>query len=97
MLHVIRNEVSDKRHADYGAFWLFLCSHGTDSNHIYGSDDVLVNMRDVYDLLTSCNFPEMAGKPKMVVIQACSGGKLVVLYKQKEPIWINSKSVIRKT
>jgi len=74
MLHVIYHELQDKRHEDCGVFWLCILSHGTDTNYIYGSDGVPVNLRDIYDLLSPPNFPGMAGKPKVVMIQACSGG-----------------------
>jgi len=72
---VIRNEVGNRHHAESGVFWLAILSHGTEANHIYGSDGVLVNLKDVYDLLSPINFPLMAEKPKIVVIQACSGSE----------------------
>jgi len=32
----------------------------------------------VYDLLTPLNFPGMAGKPKVVILEVCSGGNQLI-------------------
>jgi len=50
-------------------------SHGGVNNHIYGVDMKRVRLTDVYDLLTPLNFPGMAGKPKVVIIEAASGSE----------------------
>ena len=52
-------------------------SHGT-NEIIYGSDERAVNLSDIYDLISAHRFPAMAGKPKWVILQACSGGNLTI-------------------
>jgi hypothetical protein len=59
-------------HANLGMFALVLMSHGG-----YGTistKDGTLKLVDIYRLLSSQNFPAMRGKPKMVILQACSGG-----------------------
>ena len=34
-----------------------------------------VDLMEIRDLLSPHNFPAMKGKPKLMVIQACSGGE----------------------
>ena len=71
----IKEETTHPDHEDYGMFVLVLMSHGLDGDVILGSDMKAVKLSDVYDLLSPLNFPKMAGKPKLIIIQACSGGK----------------------
>lgn len=54
-------------------FVLVISSHGTEG-HVCGSDDVLVKLTDIYDLLSPKNFTAMKYKPKLIIIQACGGG-----------------------
>ena len=73
MLRVIREETQHPSHHGYGMFVLIIMTHGTD-RELYGSDGRAVKVSDIYDLLSAGNFGAMAGKPKMVIIQACAGG-----------------------
>ena len=50
-------------------------SHGKKGNIILDVDKKPVDLATIYKPLSPANFPAMAGKPKMVIIQACSGGK----------------------
>ena len=50
-------------------------SHGCEDEVILGSDQIGIKLKEVYNLLSSSNFPNMAGKPKVIVVQACAGGK----------------------
>jgi len=50
-------------------------THGGVNNYIYGVDGKRVKLTDVYDLLTPLKFPGMTGKPKIVILEACSGSK----------------------
>jgi len=74
MWETIKEQINDTRCADHGMFFLFIGSHGIE-NHIYGSDGKLVRLTDLYDLLSVPNNSVIAEKPKLVVIQACSGSK----------------------
>ena len=54
-------------------------SHGKRGDIILDVDKKPVDLVTIYKLLSPANFPAMAGKPKMVIIQACSGGKNLLL------------------
>jgi len=54
---------------------LVIMTHGGVGGFIYGADMKRVKLTDVYDLLTPLNFPGMAGKPKIVILETCSGSK----------------------
>ncbi|XP_067940811.1 caspase b-like isoform X2 [Watersipora subatra] len=73
MLEVIRNETG--RHADenYGMFVLVIMSHGSETG-ISGTDGTMVQRTDINNALSAQNFPAMARKPKLLIVQACSGG-----------------------
>jgi len=61
-------------HTDLGCHVLVIMTHGGLNNYIYGTDLKRVKLTDVYDLLTPLNFPGMAGKPKVVILEVASGG-----------------------
>jgi len=68
--------VKKEEHKDLGCHVLVIMTHGGLNNHILGTDLKRVKLTDVYDLLTPLNFPGMAGKPKVVILEVCSGGNL---------------------
>lgn len=74
MLQLIEQETKHPDHKKFGMFALVIMSHG-DVGKIYGTDLKQIKLDDVYDRIAAAHFPQMAGKPKMVVIQACSGGE----------------------
>ena len=75
MLQEIDDEtVNNPEHDDYGMFILVLMSHGAENECIFGTDGKLVKLNDVYFSLSAKRFPEMSGKPKFVIVQACAGG-----------------------
>ena len=74
----IEEEIANPKHADYGMFILVVMSHGADKDQIYGSDMNVVKLQHIYDLLSPSNFPCMSGKPKVVIVQACAGGKAYI-------------------
>jgi len=74
MLSAVKSEVKKGEHKDLGCHVLVIMTHGGLNNHIYGTDLKRVKLTDVYDLLTPLNFPGMAGKPKVVILEVCSGG-----------------------
>jgi len=48
-------------------------SHGQ-KDQIGGCDGGLIAIDDVLRLISAQNFPHMQRKPKVVIIQSCSGG-----------------------
>ena len=72
-------------HANLGMFVLVLMSHGgyctlaaTDEDSPTG-DAIQIKLVDIYRLLSAQKFPAMKGKPKMIILQACSGGLSVLM------------------
>ena len=72
----IQLETQRQEHKTLGMFVLLLMSFGKRDNIILGSDYQPVDLVKVQDLLSPYNFPAMKGKPKLVIVQACSGCKL---------------------
>ena len=61
-------------HEDLGMFVLVITGHGAEGS-VQGSDGEHIRLTDIYQLLSARNFPAMKGKPKLIIIQACAGGK----------------------
>ena len=55
-------------------------SHGERGDIITDSEGQPVELVDIQDLLSPKNFPAMKGKPKLMIVQACSGGKYCGLW-----------------
>lgn len=74
MLATIRKETKHPNHEKfgYGAIALVIMTHGTETE-VYGRDGVPVRLTDIYDLMSPYEFESMAGKPKIIIIQACAG------------------------
>mgnify|MGYP001804846550 CR=1 FL=1 len=75
---MIDGQTGESAHKDLRSFVLVVMSHG-DEGSIVGSDGRHVKITDLTDLLSPKNFPEMKKKPKIIIIQACAGGKLMQL------------------
>ena len=56
---------------------LCILTHG-DMNYLYGSDGERVAVTTLLDHLSNQRCPAMAGKPKLVLIQACRNGESCV-------------------
>ena len=74
----IDKDTRESVHSNLGMFVLVLMSHGGYGT-IAAKDGntgtmTQIKLVDIYRLLSSLNFPAMRGKPKMVILQACSGG-----------------------
>ena len=74
----IDKDTRESVHSNLGMFVLVLMSHGGYGT-IAAKDGntgtmTQIKLVDIYRLLSSRNFPAMRGKPKMVILQACSGG-----------------------
>ena len=79
LLDVIKSETEDTRHEDFGMFVLVIMSHGTENDCFYGTDLKTVRLVDICELLAGRNFPAMEGKPKLIIVQACAGGKKLLI------------------
>ena len=73
MISVIREETSNPDHSSYGMFALVIMSHGTETKLI-STDGEKIELSTVYNFLSPSQFSAMRGKPKWLIIQACSGG-----------------------
>ena len=71
---LINVDTGENVHKELGMFVLVIMSHG-DEGCVLGSDDRRVKLTDIYNMLSGDNFPAMSGKPKLIIIQACSGGR----------------------
>ena len=69
---LVDSETHQSVHKDLGAFVLVIMSHGREGS-VAGCDEKLILITDIIDLLSPKNFPDMEGKPKIIIIQACAG------------------------
>lgn len=74
MMDIIREETKRPEHKRLGMFAVVLMAHGYSGDVVFGSDEKPVYLADVRRILSAANFSAMAGKPKLMVILACSGG-----------------------
>jgi len=72
------DETGEFVYKNLGVFVLVITSHGAE-NCVAGVDGKLVKLTDIYNLLSPRNFPAMQGKPKLIIIQACAGGRREML------------------
>lgn len=63
---------SRPEHKNVDAAGLFILSHGLE-HHIVASDGLHVSVNHLVNYFSNPNSPYLAGKPKLVVIQACRG------------------------
>lgn len=73
-MDAVKEESRIPDHYTFGMFAIALMSYGGEGDVIQGSDGILISLPEIRDLLSSCKFPAMAGKPKLMVVQTCSGG-----------------------
>jgi len=91
MLSAVKSEVKKEEHEDLGCHVLVIMTHGGLNNHIYGTDLKQVKLTDVYDLLTPLNFPGMAGKPKVVILEVCIV-EVIIRYRKMNTILVYTVS-----
>jgi len=70
MLSAVKSEVKKEKHKEFGCHILVVMTHGGEDNCIYGTDLEKVNLTDLCDLY----FDGISRKPKVVILEACSGG-----------------------
>ena len=68
-------------HANLGMFVLVIMCHGDYGTVLAKESGSYKHIRlvDIYRLLSPQNFPAMKGKPKMIILQACSGGLFIAV------------------
>ena len=74
---LVDRETHQSVHKDLGTFVLVIMSHGSEGS-VAGCDEKLILITDIIDLLSPKNFPDMEGKPKIIIIQACAGSMLCI-------------------
>lgn len=65
-------EISRMDHSNFDCFVCCLLSHGANGG-IYGTDSVLVEIKDITSMFKGVACPSLANKPKLFFIQACRG------------------------
>ncbi|XP_067947674.1 malignant fibrous histiocytoma-amplified sequence 1 homolog [Watersipora subatra] len=71
----IKEETQREEHECLSMFVLVIMSHGQTGDMILDSKGHPFSLADIKNMLSPLNFPSMAGKPKLLIIQACSGEK----------------------
>ncbi|XP_067941065.1 malignant fibrous histiocytoma-amplified sequence 1 homolog [Watersipora subatra] len=74
ILKKIEKETKREEHHKLGMFVLIIMSHGTDGDMILDHHGEQFSLVSIRDSLSPQRFPAMAGKPKLIIVQACSGG-----------------------
>ncbi|XP_067940615.1 caspase-3-like [Watersipora subatra] len=72
MLKFTEAETKKAEHEHNGMFVLVVMTHGNQT-HLKGSDGKTIKRAKLLNLLSAKYFPQMEGKPKLVIIQACAG------------------------
>jgi len=75
MFQAIKDETALEVHKHLSMFVLIIMSHGQTGDQILSHDNKLVKLGDIKHLLSASQFTAMKGKPKLIIIQACSGSK----------------------
>ncbi|XP_067932943.1 caspase-4-like [Watersipora subatra] len=75
ILKEIREETSREEHSRLGMFVLIIMSHGTEGDMLIDHHGKPFSLISIRDSLSPRRFPAMAGKPKLIIVQACSGGR----------------------
>jgi len=83
MFETLEEETSLEVHKHYSMFVLVIMCHGLEDNKIILPSREVVPLRKLCDKINGNNFKYMKGKPKLVIVQACSGGKynIVLIFK----------------
>ena len=72
MISVLR-DVARLDHSSVDSLVVAILTHGVE-NELYGSDEELIPVAEVFKLFNGFNCPSLVGKPKVFLIQACRGG-----------------------
>ena len=66
-------KVADMNHSRFDSLVVAILTHGREGNVLYGTDNKTVAVRDVVNIFKADNCPSLAGKPKIIFLQACRG------------------------
>ena len=74
----IEEETQIEDHLKYGMFVFVIMSMGQRGDLLLDCNSQPIDLLKIKDLLSSSKFPAMKGKPKLVIVQACSGSKYCI-------------------
>lgn len=70
----VLQEASDIDHTNFDCFMLIILSHG-EQGYVYGVDGFKVSVPEIQAKFVAEKCTTLANKPKIIIIQACQGGK----------------------
>lgn len=71
---LLKSEARHSHHKVADCFVLIVCSHGT-AKGIYGIDGKIITYEEIFAIFNAQNCSSLAGKPKLIFLQACHGEK----------------------
>ena len=83
---MIREETQNDKNHHLGMFVFIIMSHGLRGDILLDRDNQPIDLMKIRDLLSPHHFPAMKGKPKLMVVQACSGSKSNMIFE-----YVNSR------
>ena len=60
-------------HSTYSALLLFIMTHGSADDMLYGSDGELVSLKELAEIFEAANCPALKDKPKILILHYCRG------------------------
>lgn len=70
-------EFAKMNHSTFDCVILAILTHGVEGA-LYGVDEKKLAVEDVFKYFDATRAPTLIGKPKIVILQACRGGRLLV-------------------
>ena len=65
---------------EYSMFILIVLTHGDTGGVLYNPDSSITHLNDIYRKLSPDKFKHFEGKPKLVIVQACSGTGDIIMF-----------------
>ena len=66
-------EAATMNHSIFDCLIVAILTHGGEGNVLYGTDMKEIAVRDIINIFRADNCPSLAGKPKIILLQACRG------------------------
>lgn len=66
-------EVSTMNHSKFDCLIVAILTHGREGNVLCGTDRKEIAVTDIINIFRADNSPSLAGKPKIILLQACRG------------------------